>query len=47
MGRYMIFNSLFEEVEITALQLGAPDAKYMMFGNSDTELEGEVEIVQI
>jgi hypothetical protein len=36
-----------EEVEITAVQLGAPDAKYMMFGNSDTELEGEVEIVQI
>jgi hypothetical protein len=36
-----------EEVEITATQLGAPDAKYMLFGNSDAALEGEVEIVQV
>lgn len=36
-----------EDVEITAAQLGAPDAKYMMFGNSDEALEGEVEIIQI
>ena len=36
-----------EEVEVTAVSLGAPANKFLLFLNKDSQIEGEVEIVLI
>ena len=36
-----------EEIEVTAVSLGAPANKFLLFLNNDSQIEGEVEILQI
>ena len=36
-----------QETEVTAVSLGAPRSKYLMFINRDTTLDGEVEIILV